>query len=344
MKTPRTLQEAIVYFSDPDRCFEYVVSLRWPDGKVACPRCGSEKHYPIRTTSKNKDGEELVRRLWLCRGCDKQFTVKVGTIFEDSALSLDKWMTAFWMLVNCKNGVSSMEIHRTLGITQKSAWFMLQRLRLALQEKSFVKLGGPGSEVEVDETFIGGKARNMHKAKRMRLANIGMQGGHGKAVVMGMLERDGMVRAKVVPDRRKPALRDAIFGNIEAGSLLYTDEHPAYTSIDQEYIHKIVNHLENYVDGTVHTNGIENFWSLLKRQLNGTYISVEPFHLFRYVDEQAFRFNTRKDVFGNKISDSQRFADAMSRVFGHRLTYSQLTGKEQSPRHDATGTGTAEPF
>ena len=334
MRRPQTLQEAIIYFSDPQRCFDYAISLRWPDGKVACPRCNSTENYFIKT-----------RRLWLCRGCNRQFTIKVGTIFEDSALGLDKWMTAFWMLVNCKNGVSSMEIHRTLGITQKSAWFMLQRLRLALQEKSFVKIGGPGSEVEVDETFIGGKARNMHRAKRERLANIGMQGGHGKAVVMGMLERGGKVRAKVVPDRRKPALRDAIFDNIDAGSLLYTDEHPAYLSVDADYIHKIVNHLEHYVDGTVHTNGIENFWSLLKRQLGGTYVSVEPFHLFRYVDEQAFRFNTRKNAFGNKISDAARFSEAMSRVAGHRLTYSQLTGKDQSPRHESTGAGeTPIPF
>jgi transposase-like protein len=337
MKAPETLQQAIVYFSDPDRCFEYACKLRWPDGKVTCPRCGSDKHYPI------KSGD---RRLWLCRGCNKQFTLKVNSIFEDSPIGLDKWMVAFWMLVNCKNGVSSMEIHRTIGVTQKSAWFMLQRLRLALQEKSFVKLGGPGTEVEVDETFIGGKARNMHKAKRERLMSAaGMQGGHGKAIVMGMLERDGKIRAKVVPDRRKTALRDAILGNVDTGTLLYTDEHPAYMAIESEYVHKIVNHLEHYVDGTVHTNGIENFWSLLKRQLHGTYISVEPFHLFRYVDEQAFRFNTRKDDNGAKVSDAARFAEAMSRVDGHRLTYAQLTGKNQSPRHESTGTGAApEPF
>jgi transposase-like protein len=333
METPRTLQEAIVYFSDPQRAFDFAVKLRWPDGKVVCPRCNSDKHYFVKG-----------RRIWLCRGCNKQFSLKVNSIFEDSPITLDKWMTAFWMLVNCKNGVSSMEIHRTLGITQKSAWFMLQRLRLALQEKSFVKIGGPGSEVEVDETFIGGKARNMHKGRREMMKDRGEEN-WGKAIVMGMLERDGKVRAKVVPNRRKPALRDTIFDNIDAGTLLYTDEHPAYMAVDQDYVHKVINHLQHYVDGTVHTNGIENFWSLLKRQLHGTYISVEPFHLFRYVDEQAFRFNTRKNDFGAKISDSSRFAEAMSRVGGHRLTYAQLTGKQSSPRHETTGTGTApEPF
>jgi transposase-like protein len=333
MREPKTLQEAIVYFSDPDRAFEFAVKLRWPYGKVSCPRCGSAKHYFIKT-----------RKLWLCRGCNKQFTLKVNSIFEDSPLGLDKWMIAFWMLVNCKNGVSSMEIHRTLGITQKTAWFVLQRLRLALQEKSFVKLGGPGSEVEVDETFIGGKARNMHKDRRMKMKDSSADN-WGKAIVMGMLERSGKVRTRVVPDRRKPSLRDAIFDTIDAGSIVYTDEHPAYMAVDADYVHKVINHLQHYVDGTVHTNGIENFWSLLKRQLHGTYISVEPFHLFRYVDEQAFRFNTRKDDEGVKISDSARFAEAMSRVDGHRLTYSQLTGKDQSPRHEATGAGPdAVPF
>jgi len=329
MDTPNTLQEAMVYFSDPDRAFEYAKRFRWPDGNVVCPRCGKAKHSFIKT-----------RKVWFCYICQKQFSLKLGTVFEDSALGLDKWMIGFWMLVNCKNGVSSVELHKTLGITQKAAWFMLQRLRLVLQEKSFVKLGGPGSEVEVDETFIGGKARNMHKSKRARLTkDAGMQGGHGKAVVVGMLERGGKVRAQVIPDRRKPHLEPALRAHVDAGSVLMTDEFDVYKWIDSDYVHKIVNHLEHYVDGTVHTNGIENFWSLLKRQLHGTYISVEPFHLFRYVDEQAYRFNTRKDENGNKIPDAVRFNEALSRIGGHRLTYSQLTGKDQSPRHETTGAG-----
>jgi len=228
MKEPKTLQEAIVYFSDPDRAFEFACKLRWPDGKVFCPRCGSDKHYFIKT-----------RKLWLCRGCDKQFTLKVNSIFEDSPLGLDKWMIAFWMLVNCKNGVSSMEIHRTLGITQKSAWFMLQRLRLALQEKSFVKLGGPGSEVEVDETYIGGKARFMHRAKRERMSRDGgMQGGHGKAVVMGMLERDGQVRARVIPNRKDQHIRPTLREFVDPGTVLMTDEFDAYNRLGGEYVHK----------------------------------------------------------------------------------------------------------
>jgi transposase-like protein len=335
MKPPRTLQEAIVYFSDSDRTFEFASKLRWPDGKVFCPRCGSEKHYFIKT-----------RKLWLCRGCNKQFTLKVNSIFEDSPLGLDKWMIAFWMLVNCKNGVSSMEIHRTIGITQKSAWFMLQRLRLVLQEKSFVKLGGAGSEVEVDETFIGGKARDMHKSKRRRLSDgVGMQGGHGNTVVIGALERGGKVKTRVIGDRKYPGVHRAVRDFVDTDSQLMTDEFTGYYDLGSEYDHQFVNHLERYVDGQVHTNGIENFWSLLKRQLHGTYISVEPFHLFRYVDEQAFRYNTRKDDYGAKISDAARFAEAMSRIDSHRLTYSQLTGKDQSPRHEPTGAGETEiPF
>lgn len=331
MKAPKTLQEAIVYFSDVDRTFEYAAKLRWPDDKVICPRCGSEKNYFIKT-----------RKLWLCRGCDKQFTLKVNTIFEDSPLGLDKWMIAFWMLVNCKNGVSSMEIHRTLGITQKTAWFMLQRLRLALQEKSFVKLGGPDSEVEVDETFIGGKARNMHRSVRARRISGRGKSATDKTIVMGILERDGCVRTHVIPDRSKDTLQPLVRKHINADSAIFTDELHGYWGLRDEYKHKVIDHAVKYVDGNIHTNGMENFWSLLKRGLGGTYVSVEPFHLFRYLDEQAFRFNTRKDDNGNKITDAVRFADAMSRIGGHRLTYAQLTGKEQSPRHESTRAGQEE--
>ena len=301
------MQEAILYFSDPDNCLNYIIGRRWPDG-VVCPTCGSESVGFIKS-----------RRVWQCktRHPKSQFSVKIGTIFEDSPIKLDKWLAAIWMVANCKNGVSSWEIHRSLGVTQKTAWFMLHRIRLALQSGSLGKVGG---EVEVDETFIGGKSRNMHKSKRAQ--RIHGTGGKDKTVVLGILERKGKVRATVVESRQKNVLQPEVKKNVAAGSALYTDALLSYQGLDNEYAHQVIDHAAAYVDGQVHTNGMENFWSLLKRGLNGTYVSVEPFHLFRYLDEQMFRFNNRKD-----IGDGGRFNLAVSQVVGKRLTYAELTGK-----------------
>jgi hypothetical protein len=230
------------------------------------------------------------------------------------------------MLSNCRNGVSSYEIARAIGVTQKSAWFMLHRVRLGLQGKSGGKLGGgPQSKVEIDETFIGGKARNMHKARRQRMTTIGKL--ISKTAVMGMLERGGKVKATVLGQRVGKQMQQIVRDNVAPGTWLMTDEFPGYHGLKGEYTHLVINHLEHYVQGSVHTQGIENFWSLLKRGLGGTYISVEPFHLFRYVDEQAFRFNNRKDDDGRKLDDAERFNIAMSQVVGKRLTLAELTGK-----------------
>jgi transposase-like protein len=319
MNQPKTLQAAIQHFSDEQTCIDAVASMRWPDG-VSCPACEHKEHYYLKT-----------QKRWKCKDCGRQFSVKLGTIFEDSAIPLNKWLVALWMLVNCRNGVSSYEVARAVGITQKSAWFVLHRLRLALQGSGIVKLGGPNSTVEVDETYIGGKARNMH-AKERRRKNV--KDIHAKAMVMGAVERGGKVYAKVVANRKKETIKDVIFPVIEQGTSVHTDEFPAYkfATKDAEFEHKVVNHLERYVDGNVHTNGIENFWSLLKRGLGGTYVAVEPFHLFRYVDEQAFRFNNRKDANGNKLEDSDRFNLALSHVAGKRLTFAEVTGKvEETP-------------
>jgi transposase-like protein len=314
---PKTLRDAVIYFSKPANCHEYMVGLRWPDGKVVCPRCGSRevKYLP---------NAKLFKCFAKPAHAQAKFSLKVGTIFEDSPIGLDKWLPVMWMVVNCKNGVSSWEIHRAMGVTQKTAWFMLQRCRLAMQDElTGGKLAG---EVEVDETFIGGKARNMHKSDRRR-QNLKGGGSAGKAIVLGLLERDGKLRATVIPDRTKGVMQENVRPHVEEGSQIYSDEAGSYWRMDEEYVHEIVNHAEAYVRGNVHTNGLENFWSLLKRSIGGTYVSVEPYHLFRYVDEQAFRFNNCKSM-----DDGQRFNYAMRKIVGKRLTYAELTGKlEEGP-------------
>jgi len=324
---PKTLQEAITFLSDEQRTFDYAVKLRWPDGAATCPRCGSKEHSFIST-----------RRLWFCKGCKKQFTAKVGTIFEDSALGMDKWMIAVWMIVNCKNGISSYEIHRALGITQKSAWFMTHRIRLAMQSKSFVKLGGPSREVEVDETFIGGKARNMHLDKRER--RITGTGTTDKVAVMGMLESGGRIRLAVLPNRKKWAMQQRMRNDIAAGSGLYSDALRSYDGLAQCSAHRVIDYAERHVDGQVHTNGLENFWSPLKRGIRGTYVNIEPFHLFRYLDEQAFRYNNRGTK-ENLIKDGDRFLEATKHIVGRRVTYQQLTGKDSEIHHETANPGPA---
>jgi transposase-like protein len=315
MEHPKTLQAAIQYYSDEQVCIDAVAAMRWPDGKPTCPACGHQEHWYLKT-----------QRRWKCKECWKQFSVKVGTVFEESPLGLDKWLVTLWMLVNCKNGVSSYEVHRAIGVTQKSAWFMLHRLRYAIQSKDGGKIGGgPHSKVEIDETFIGGKARNMHKARRTKMHNVGMIA--AKTAVMGILERGGKVQTHVLGRRVGKQMKEIIENSVMPGTWVMTDEFQGYQGLGENYTHLVINHLERYVQGNVHTQGIENFWSLLKRSLGGTYVSVEPFHLFRYVDEQAFRFNHRKDAAGNVLNDSDRFQLALSQIAGKRLTFAEVTGK-----------------
>ena len=304
MDSPKTLQEAIIYFADYDNCRRFLIGLRWADGKVRCPRCGSEHVTYLESA-----------RLYKCYSKHEKakFSLKVGTIFEDSPLSLEKWLPAMWMVVNAKNGISSMEIHRSLGITQKSAWHMAHRIRLALHHGSFDSM--LTGEVEADETFIGGKARNMHKSKKPKGTGYSGKpiGGMAKTIVMGTVERGGDVRTRVIQDRFSETLHPIVREHVEAGAALYTDKLRGYSGLDGDYIHQIVDHALEYVNGRVHTNGMENFWSLLKRGLGGTYVSVEPFHLFRYLDEQAFRYNerSRRD---RPRNDADRFALACSRI------------------------------
>jgi transposase-like protein len=306
---PKTLQEAILYFANSANCREYLVARRWPDG-VTCPRCGCKNVLFLGKYNR-----------WHCRAKHEapQFTLKTGTVMEDSPIGLDKWMTAMWQIVNCKNGISSYEVAKAIGITQKSAWFMDHRIRFALGMESDSKLSG---EVEADETFIGGKARNMHVSERKR--RITGTGTKDKTAVMGILERGGTVRTTVIPNRKKAAIQAEVKKHVEAGAALYTDALLSYDGLSSDYAHQVVDHAVQYVDGKIHTNGLENFWSLLKRGISGTYVSVEPFHLFRYLDEQVYRYNNRK------LTDSERFRIATCGIVGRRLTFNQLTGKTSS--------------
>lgn len=342
---PTTLQQAIIHFSDPGNCVSFLVSRRWPDGVVTCPRCGSAKVTYMEA-----------RRLWQCkaRHPKAQFSIKVGTIFEDSALGLDKWLVAMWMIANCKNGVSSHEIAASLGITQKSAWHMLHRVRLAMKDANYgSKLGTPGPSgnapagdahaarkewehgdkaVEVDESFVGGKVTNMHKGRAKQLkedfatsTDYEMRRDN-KTPVIGMFDRDTrQVRAKVVPNVRRDTLQTQILKNVKYGSAIYSDSAVAYDTLRQRFVHETVNHAETYVNGQVHTNSLENFWSLMKRNLAGTYVAVEPFHLDRYLDEQCFRFNNRIGY-----SAAMRFEKVVTQIVGRQLTYADLTGKKRA--------------
>lgn len=315
MDAPRTLQQAILFFSDYANCHRAVAEIRWPDGVVRCPHCGSENVTYLENA-----------RVWKCytKHPKAKFSLKVGTIFEDSAIPLQKWLPALWLLTNCKNGISSYELARALGVTQKTAWFMLSRLRLALQAEHGGKLGG---DIEADESYIGGKGRFMHADKRKRLNMKRGRSIAGKVAVMALLDRHGdngvsQVRTEILTSIHKSHLQGVVRKHVESGATVYTDALPSYTGLDHDYVHGVIDHAECYVDGQVHTNSCENFWSLLKRAIKGTYVSIEPFHLFRYLDEQTFRFNQRKGT------DAMRFALALKGILNKRLTYSALTGSE----------------
>lgn len=314
---PTTLREAVLFFANYENCHRAIVAIRWPDGVVRCPTCGS-------------DGVAYLanQRRWKCyaKHPRQQFSLKVGTIFEDSPLGLEKWLPALWLLTNCKNGISSYELGRALGVTQKTAWFMLSRLRLALQDEH--DGGQLSGEVEADETYIGGLARNMHAGKRER---VNMKRGRslaGKTAVMALLQRHGansgvsQVRTEVLSGLKRGYVQKHVRRHVEIGSTLHTDAFASYTGLDREFVHNVIDHAECYVKGNVHTNGCENFWSLLKRAIRGTYVSIEPFHLFRYLDEECFRFNKRDG------DDASRFVQALKGIINRRLTYKVLIGSE----------------
>lgn len=306
---PKMLIEAVRHFSDHDRCHEYTKSIKWPDGKVTCPKCDCDTV-----------GEIKSRRMFQCKNkdCRKQFSVKVGTIFEDSPLGLDKWFVAAWSITNAKNGISSCELARALGVTQKTAWFMLHRIRLAMRTKSYNAIMGT---IEADETFVGGRAKNMHAKKRKAIG----RGWAGKEIVHGLLERGddnkpSRVDLAIIQNTRRPTIQKRVRDRVQQGANVYTDNLASYTGLAPNYAHEFVDHAIEYVRGAVHTNGLENFWSLLKRTLRGTYVADDPQHLSSYLNEQAYRFNDLKK------SDSQRFQTVMSQTTGRRFTYAELTG------------------
>ena len=319
---PTTQIAAIRYFADEAVCHEFLSQMRW-GGAVQCAHCQSEQVGAlvvsvVKSRSKKADAKPTTRRLWNCKACKKQFTVKTGTIFEDSALGLEKWLPAVWMICNAKNGVSSCELARSLGVTQKSAWFMGHRIRLAMREGGFNMSG----TVEADETYIGPKASRMNKAARAK--KVIQPGTGSKIAVQGMLERSdkpqqSRVALEILDATTTPAMQHHVRNRVEKGAEIFTDAHHSYMSLSDEYKHAFIDHAVTYAAGRVHTNGLENFWSLLKRTLKGTYVAVAPFHLFRYLDEQATRFNERS------ADDLTRFLSTMNRVKGRRLPYVDLT-------------------
>ncbi len=265
----KTLQQAIQHFTDKENCRKFMIFVRWPDGTPRCPYCGATKLTWLAKANVYRCYEDHKKQ---------KFSLKVGTIFEDSPIGLDKWLPALWLLCNSKNGISSYELSRSLGVTQKTAWFMLHRIRLAMESGSFKKMGFSGKPVEVDETFIGGKMKNMHASKKAKL-NLALRGDH-KIPVMGILDRyTRQVRAKVIPNVTRATLQAEILKNVVPVGKVYTDAHAGYDGLKAaHFVHETVNHMEEFVRGQIHTQGIENFWSLLKRGLNGTYVAVEPFH------------------------------------------------------------------
>jgi transposase-like protein len=317
---PQTKLEAIRYFADEQKAHDFLVAMRWPDG-VKCPHCDSDNVGHLSVSLKRaRSGKINTRRIWNCKACRRQFTVKVRTIFEDSPLALGTWLPAVWMVVNSKNGVSSCELARDLGITQKSAWHMAHRIRAAMHDGVFTMAG----EVEADETFIGAKARNMHKHKWRQFKNTNRA---HMVAVSGLLERTSgdkpsQVKVRAIPNTKRATVQAIVRETVKPGSEVYTDALLSYVGLEDSYVHGIVDHAVSYAEGKVHTNGLENFWSLLKRGIKGTYVCPAPFHLFRYLDEQATRFNERKDT------DAGRFVSTLQRTPDRRLTFKKLTAKQ----------------
>ena len=297
------LIELLTYFKNEQVCRNYLEKMRW-NNQITCPYCKHEKVF------KYSNG-----KTYCCAGCNKQFSVRVGTIFENSKISLKKWITAIYLITSHKKGISSIQLHKDIGVTQKPAWFMLHRIRFAFRlNKSTDKLSGI---CEADETYIGGQEKNKHKDKK----TYGTQGRSTKTkiAVAGIVERGGELRAQVVNNTSGKVLKPFIIDNVKDGGVINTDEWLGYKGLKKIFDHRVVNHNQKqYVNGDAHTNTMESFWAWLKRGITGIYHSMSRKHIQQYVDEFVFRYNTKD------YNENYRFNVMLNNING-RLTYKQLT-------------------
>jgi transposase-like protein len=320
--TFKTLPQLLDFFKDEKIGLEYLEAQRW-DGNTVCPHCGTDT--PYKTATRSKRTELAGTHDYKCRNskCHKKFTVLSGTILENSKISIRNWLGAMYLVTAHKKGISSCQLARDLGVTQKTAWFLLHRIREMLKIEAPEKIR-EDSISEIDEVWIGGKRENKHKAYRYR--NCYASPGKDKSIVLGMLERGKSVETYVVPNVEIKTLHPIVFNKIEAGSTVYSDNAPYWVSLRRSYNHASVNHsADEFVRGEISTNGIENFWSLLKRGILGIYHHVSPEHLESYCNEFSYRFNSRK------VSDIERFNNTVSKASGKRLTYEQLIARSDIP-------------
>lgn len=304
------LTQLTEYFSDKQKCVEYLTNLRWA-GNVTCTFCGHDKVYELKGANKR----------FKCAKCRQQFSAIKGTIFENSPISLQTWFVAVYILTAHKKGISSVQLATDLGVTQKTAWFMAHRIRFALKVKSFdTQMDGI---IQADETFMGGKNKNRHADKKVPESQG--RSVKDKTPVLGMVDDEGNVRTHVIPNTQAKTIKPIIEKMVKSGSIVVTDEWQAYRQLRMNYIHVVVNHNEGkYVNGPYSTNRIEGFWSILKRGVYGIYHQVSAKHLHRYCDEFSYRYNSRQ------IKANERFEATIQDTHSCRLTYKELI-KEQSP-------------